>query len=340
MASTAAQSLAKTRLPIVFGAMTIGKPGVEQTRIHSLDQASEVLDLFQEYGHSEIDTARVYGQGSSEEYLGRLDWQSRGLVMGTKFYANPTLRAQGVSHSPDNLRKFLKESLVALKTEKIDLWYLHAPDRSVPFEDTFRAVNDLYQEGLFRRFGISNYMSWEVARINEMCIQNGWVRPSVYQGVYNAIHRGVEPELFPCLRHYGMAFYAYNPLAGGSLTARYGNKKRENVPDQGSRFDPNTKQGTLYRKRYWNDTVFSAVTVVREAMTKHGLTEVQCALRWLEHHSKLQTSGDAIIVGASSAPQLEENLKALEQGPLPSDVVEALDQAWEITKRSSWNYFH
>ncbi|KAF3018996.1 hypothetical protein E8E14_012843 [Neopestalotiopsis sp. 37M] len=332
--------MAKTKLPIVFGAMTIGKPGVEQTRIHTLDEASAVLDVFQKYGHKEIDTARVYGGGSSEEYLGRLDWQSRNLVMGTKFYANPTLRAQGVSHSPDNLRKFLKESLNALKTDQLDLWYLHAPDRSVPFEDTFRAVNDLYKEGLFRRFGISNYMAWEVARINEMCIQNGWVRPSVYQGVYNAIHRGVEPELFPCLRHYGMAFYAFNPLAGGCLTARYRRDNGEDVPSPGSRFDPNTRQGSLYRKRYWNDSVFAAVSVIRQAMTKHGLTEVQCALRWLEHHSKLQTSGDAIIVGASSAAQLEDNLQALEQGPLPDDVVDALDRAWEIAKGSSWNYFH
>jgi aflatoxin B1 aldehyde reductase len=61
-------------------------------------------------------------------------------------------------------------------------------------------------------------MAWEVAQICEICDRNGWIKPSVYQGIYNAIHRAVEPELFPCLRHYGMAFYNYNPLAGGVHT--------------------------------------------------------------------------------------------------------------------------
>jgi len=70
-----------------------------------------------------------------------------------------------------------------------------------------KAVNDLYKEGLFTRFAISNYQAWEVAQICELCIKNDWVKPVVYQGVYNALHRSVEPELFPCLRHYGMAFY-------------------------------------------------------------------------------------------------------------------------------------
>jgi len=70
-----------------------------------------------------------------------------------------------------------------------------------------KTVNDLYNEGLFTRFAISNYQAWEVAQICELCIRNDWVKPAVYQGVYNALHRSVEPELFPCLRHYGMAFY-------------------------------------------------------------------------------------------------------------------------------------
>jgi hypothetical protein len=70
------------------------------------------------------------------------------------------------------------------------------PDRTTPFEETFRAVNKLHQEGYFDRFGISNYMSWEVAYINDMCVQNGWIQPSVYQGVYNSIHRTVEGRTF------------------------------------------------------------------------------------------------------------------------------------------------
>jgi aflatoxin B1 aldehyde reductase len=299
-----------------------------------------MLDVFQKHGQKEIDTARVYGGGSSEEYLGNLNWQDRGLIMGTKYYAYRG-RVPGASstHSASDLRKYLLESLAALKAKKIDLWYLHAPDRTTPFEETFRAVDDLYKEGYFSRFGLSNYMSWEIAYINELCIKNDWIRPTIYQGVYNAIHRTVDTELFPCLRHYGMAFYVFSPLAGGYLTNRYHRSTSE--IEEGSRFDANTTQGKSYRTRYWNSTMFDALDVIREAAGKHGLTEAECALRWLMHHSKLSVeSGDKVIIGASSAGHLEGYLVDFEKGPLPEDVVAALDEAWRMTKGLAYNYYH
>lgn len=220
------------------------------------------------------------------------------------------------------------------------MWYLHGPDRSTPYEETFRAVNELHKEGYFDRFGISNYMSWEVAQINDMCIQNGWIQPSVYQGVYCSIHRSVEAELFPCLRHYGMGFYAFSPLAGGYLTNRY---HRDDVSkiEPGSRFDPKTGQGQQYQKRFMNDTMFDALDIIRAAAGKHSLTEAECALRWMMHHSKLDAKyGDTVIIGASSIKNLEENLRDFEKGPLPNDVVVAFDEAWSKTKGVVANYFH
>ena len=85
-------------------------------------------------------------------------------------------------HTPEEIRKNLNDSLARLKTDKVDLYYLHQPDRTTPYEVTMKAMNDLQKEGLFRRFGISNYAAWEVAQICEMCKANGWVLPSVYQG--------------------------------------------------------------------------------------------------------------------------------------------------------------
>jgi aflatoxin B1 aldehyde reductase len=75
--------------------------------------------------------------------------------------------------------------------------------------------------GKFKRFALSNYAAWEVMEIYHICKQRGFVLPTVYQGMYNALTRDVERELFPCLRRLGMSFYAYNPLAGGLLTGRY-----------------------------------------------------------------------------------------------------------------------
>lgn len=148
-------------------------------------------------------------------------------------------------------------------------------------------------------------------------------------------------ELFPGLKHYGITFYAFSPLAGSQLTGRYRRNTRDTDIEPMSCFDPNTFQGRKYRKRLWNDIIFDALDLVREAAGAHQLTEVECALRWIAHHSKLDVArGDAVIIGASSKKQIEENLGFLEQGPLPSDVVDALDKAWLITKGTVNNYWH
>jgi aflatoxin B1 aldehyde reductase len=242
--------------------------GAEQVRVHSLDEAASILDVFQKYGHSEIDTAIVYGGGSSEQYLGQLHWQDRGLIMDTKFSPRTDLGLGPdvkTTHSSSHLRLALTKSLESLKADKIDMWYLHAPDRSTPYETTLCEVNNLHKEGLFRRFGISNYAAWEVAQIAEICERNGWIKPAVYQGVYNALHRAVEPELFPCLRKYGIAFYAFNPLAGGYLTSRYTREMltKDDGIEAGSRFDPKKRQGQNYRRRYWNENYFDALNILR-----------------------------------------------------------------------------
>lgn len=166
--------------------------------------------MFQKHGHNEVDTARAYGVGSSEEMLGELEWQKRGIIMDTKYFptanfaASPAMGWTTDGHLDEkNLRENIEKSLKALKTDQVDLFYLHAPDRTVPVETTLKIVNDFYKEGKFKRLGVSNYMSWEVAQMSEICKQNGWKQIDVYQGVYNALHRAVELELLPCLRKYG-----------------------------------------------------------------------------------------------------------------------------------------
>lgn len=112
-----------------------------------------------------------------------------------------------------------------------------APDHSVPYEETLEGVNELYLEGHFKRFGVSNFAAWEVAEIVGICERKGWVKPTAYQGescfrrsfanrlvilptrrpagIYNAIHRSVEAELIPACRKFGLSFYEFNPLGGG-----------------------------------------------------------------------------------------------------------------------------
>ncbi|KAF9500383.1 Aldo/keto reductase [Pleurotus eryngii] len=334
-------SAQKSILNVVMGAMTFGAEGQEGARVHDIKDVEAILDAFQAHGHTEVDTARVYAGGTSEEYLGRVDHRGRGLKIETKLVP---WRSHGFSHDPEGLRKHLLASKKALNIDTLEIWYLHAPDRTVPYEVTMKAVDELFKEGHFKRFGISNYAAWEVAEIVGICKANGYILPTVYQGIYNAIHRNVEPELFPCLRKFGIAFYEFNPLAGGFFTDRYlspDGLSPDGQPEKGSRFDPERTQGKAYRDRYWNDAYFGALTSIKKVADDHKLTLAEISLRWVTNHSLMKREyGDAILIGASSLKHIEQNLVDLEKGPLPEDVVKALDDAWFKVKPYATKYYH
>ncbi|GAA6032760.1 hypothetical protein JCM8097_000778 [Rhodosporidiobolus ruineniae] len=326
----------KSAIPVALGLMTWGKEGAEMARVHDIKDCEAMLDVFQKHGHHEVDTALIYGHGSSEEYLGQIDWKSRGLYVATKL-APGNYDNRGVKFTLDSIRKNLDIQLKAIGTDSLDLWYLHMPDYSTPLEETLEAVDTLYKEGKFKRFGISNYAAWQVAALAEIAERRNFIKPTAYQGIYNALHRHVEAELFPCLRHYGISFYEFNPLGGGIFTGQL--KENESV-EKGSRFDTNTKQGQNYRERYWKDEFFHALDLIQPVADKHNLTLAEIALRWVSHHSFLsRDKGDNILIGASSVKHLEANLVDLEKGPLPQEVVDVLDEAWKITKPVASSYF-
>ncbi|KAI1363282.1 Aldo/keto reductase [Xylaria arbuscula] len=321
----------ENKMKVVCGTMSFGAPGTRGSpHINSVEQASGVLEVFQRHGHNELDSARSYGEGTTEALLGDVNWQGRGLKMDTKLYPTAGHPMRGTeksyTHAPEDVRQGLLDSLKALKTDKIEMFYLHGPDRKHSYEDTLRAVNDLHKEGYFNRFGVSNYMSWEVAQMCEICERHGWIKPTAYEGHYNALQRRVEDELFPCLRHYGISFYVYSPLASGFLTGRY---------ERGQPI------GNLHLQHLWNEGYYDAMDVIKPVAQKQGLTVAEMALRWLVHHSALKNElSDAIILGAGSLKNLENNLTDLEKGPLPEEAVKALDDAWFICKPRAPKYWY
>lgn len=330
---------------IVFGTQTFGVAGNEGVRTSDPSDATAILQVLKKRGCTELDTSRVYGDGTAEELLGSVQCQDERFIVGTKIY--PT-KSTGLSiftyqytHEPEDVRRATMDSLTALNTDKVDLLYLHGPDRSVPYERTLEEINNLYNEGRFNRFGLSNYMSWEVAQICEICKKNGWVAPTVYQGIYNVLQRAIEPELIPCLRQYGITLYAFQPLAGGFLTNRYKRGMTNDDYEPGSRFDPKRLQGMVIQGIYMNDSYLDALELIRDAAKKHGLTEAECALRWIVHHSALsEEKGDTILIGASNVKQLESNLGDLEKGPLPETMLQVLDTAWTHVNGVVSKYFH
>ncbi|RVD83674.1 uncharacterized protein DFL_005453 [Arthrobotrys flagrans] len=326
----------KTQLPVILGTMTFG----ENSRITDPEECKRLIEIFKSYGHTELDTARVYNSGTSEIYLGKIG--TSGLTVATKLYPtakpgvnNPT----ATNHTPECINKEVSISLTSLNLQSIDLWYLHAPDHTTDITITLPAVNDLFTSNKIKALGISNYKSWEVARICEISKAKGYQLPKVYQGVYNVIHREVEPELFSVLRHYGISFYAYNPLAGGFFTAT-GPKSVDEDVESGTRFDNTKIQGQMYRARYWKESYFTARSIIEEVANKHGLTLVEVALRWINHHSLMKKENeDKVIIGASSEKHLRENCEDLEKGPLPEEVVEVCAKAWAVVKPDCETYW-
>jgi len=218
-----------------------------------------------------------------------------------------------------------------LKTKKVHILYLHGPDRTTPFEQTLAAVNEEYQKGVFEKFGISNFTAEEVEQVVEITKKNGWVQPTVYQGLYNVLSRANEEKLFPVLRKHGISFYAYSPLAGAFLT--------ESDASKLARFDPERPVGQMYRKHYFKDSHFKALELLREAAAKHDFTVSELALRWINHHSQLSgAKNDAIITGGSKIGNLEASFTSLEKPALPADVLKIAEEVWEIVKGDAASY--
>lgn len=167
---------------VILGAMTFGPDESAGARVTSLDEYNKCLDYFQAQGYNELDTARVYIGGKQEAFTSEAHWKERGLAVATKWYPR-----QPGQHKPEVIKEQLNISLRELKTDCVDIFYLHAADRSVPFEETLEAVNELHKEGKFIELGLSNFTAFEVAEVVITCRERGWVRPTIYQGMYNAI---------------------------------------------------------------------------------------------------------------------------------------------------------
>ena len=212
---------------VILGLMTFGPPGTEAkgARIATLDDFNQNLDYLQKSGYNEVDTARMYIQGDQEAFTREAKWQERGLSLATKCYP-----VAAGDHKPEKLKASLNKSLEELGAKSVEIFYLHAPDRSVPFAETLEACNDLFKEGKFVHLGLSNFAAWEVAEMWNIANERGWVKPTIYQAMYNAVTRDIEKELVPCCRKYGIDIVVYNPLAGGMFSGKY---KSKEVPEEG-----------------------------------------------------------------------------------------------------------
>ncbi len=310
------------RVKPILGTMNFG-PQV------GIEDSLKMVELYVSMGYEEFDTAYVYNNGDSEKFLGNAlkQLKIKNRIVATK--VNPRITGK---LDRDSIQSQFFVSLERLGIEKVDILYLHFPDPETPIHDTFAACAELYQKGYINELGLSNYPAWQVVDICHLCKNQGWLTPSIYQGLYNGLSRNVEPELIPALRELGIRFYTYNPLAGGILAGKYNDI--DNITPGRFTHRPN------YKDRYWKKEFFESLKVLNEACELNGISVIEAAFRWLTNHSDHDiTAGDGVLIGASSIKQLEQNLKYFNKGKLQNEVLDAFDYAWEISKSESPAYF-
>ena len=310
------------KVNLILGTMTFGEsvfpPDVEI-----------FINEFLNAGYDELDTAYVYNEGTCEKLLGEvLPSLKRPYKIATK--VNPRISGK---LDGEAAYKQVNESLERMKLSGVDTVFLHFPDPKTPVISVLEAMADLHKQGKYKELGLSNFPAWLVADVWHICDKNKWVKPTVYEGVYNPLTRKAEIELNSCLNNFGIRFYAFNPTCGGLLTGKY--KNFEDAPSDG-RFThrPN------YQGRYWKKSYFDALEILKNSADKHKINLIESVYRWLAYHSMLNGErGDAILIGASKLNHLKQNIESVKAGPLPEDLVKAFEQAWEITKNDSPEYF-
>ncbi|SCU91209.1 LANO_0D11056g1_1 [Lachancea nothofagi CBS 11611] len=297
---------------VVFGGYTL--PSIPETDIE------EVLAALKTHGVHDIDTARIYP--GSEEWIGKFKLPNE-FVIDTK--------AVGFSKgclSKESIFKSIDESFHLLGVASVNIFYLHSPDTETPLEETVDAIDALYKQGKFKKFGVSNFTPEDVKKIHAYCVSKNYVKPTVYQGNYNAVARTIETTLFPVLRELGMSLYAYSPIAGGFLA-----KTPEEVKEGAGRFDQSTFIGQMYSSLYNRPSIMEALEQWGKIASKAGISNADLAYRWITHHSALKKElGDAVIIGGRSKKTIIQTLDGIHDGPLDTESVAEIEKIWELVK--------
>ncbi len=294
-----------------FGTMTFGKPSDQA-------DATRLVERCLDAGINFFDTANMYQLGVAETMLGEaLRGRRDKVVLASKvrFKMGDGPDQSGLSRAA--IARAIDESLKRLQTDHVDLYYFHFPDWAVPIEESMEAMQRLVEAGKVRYPATSNYAGWQLTEMLFLARERKQKPALISQQMYNLIARGIEQEYLAMSKRFRLALIAYNPLAGGLLTGKH---KIESVLP-GTRFDNNK----LYQDRYWHPQDFQAVARLQEIARASGRTLIGLSLCWLLHH----TPTDSVILGASSMEQLEQNLKAAAEGPLPPDVLKSLDDVWQ-----------
>lgn len=309
--------------PLVLGTMTFGDTV-------NAAAAASLVDAALDAGITVIDTANVYAGGSSEDILGSLIPKRRDSVLLATKAGMP--HPDTGEHSPlsaAGLRRSVDGSLRRLRVERIDLFYLHQPDRTTPLPETMGVIAELVRQGTIGALGVSNFAAWQICELNRVADAIGTPRPVVAQQLFNLVARRIEDEYLEFASTAGLLTMVYNPLGGGLLTGKH---RFAEVPTEG-RFG-SSNLATMYRQRYWNPQLFGAIEALERIATGAGITLIELSLRWLMSKPDV----GAILLGASGVEQLQSNISAAQKGPLSVDLIAACDDVGRILRGPMASY--
>jgi myo-inositol catabolism protein IolS len=284
----------------------------EQDSINTIMAAMEA-------GINFFDTAEMYGDGKSEEVVGKALQNHRDkVVIATK--------AASASLSAEKLIEACEKSLKRLKTDYIDLYQIHWPNRAVPFEETAKALEQLLQQGKVRALGVCNFGAQDIENIKKVA------NIITDQLPYSLLWRAIEDEIVPQCIKSDTGILCYSPLSQGLLTGKY--KSPDEVPlgITGTRFYSHERSNARHGEPGLETETFDAISRIRKICKNTGESMGNITIAWL-----LQQKGVAsVLVGARVPNQLRENIKAADI-VLSVDILKELSAATDELKRKVGN---
>ena len=259
-----------------------------------------------------LDTADMYSNGLSEEYIGKAIKNKRDqVIIASKGGMNPmpsptdTKVAQRVNEGPNksglssvHLKRSVEESLSRLDTDYIDLYQTHIFDPYTNQEETLRALDDLISAGKIRYIGCSNYMAWELVEGIHISKRYGWSEFTTIQPEFSMFEREPESELVHACDKYNVGILPYFPLASGFLTGKY---KRDSIPE-GGRLSGGGH--SAWSEKWLTEENFNTIENLEKWASNKGITMVQLAFAWL----LTKKSVSSVIAGATSKAQIDSNI--------------------------------
>jgi aryl-alcohol dehydrogenase-like predicted oxidoreductase len=314
--------------PLCLGTMTFG---TEWGWGNDEAASKAIFDHYLEFGGNFFDTADMYTNGRSEEWLGKFI-RERGArdraVLATKFTFNAE---QGNPNTGGNGRKniyrALEGSLKRLGTDYVDLYLLHAWDTVTPIEEVLGTLDDLVREGKIRYAGFSDVPAWYAARAQTLAEKEGKHRLVALQLEYSLIERNIEREHIPMAQELGYGITPWSPLAGGFLSGKY---HREDKVGDGGRLSKN--DNPVFDK--FTERNFKVLDALLEVAKELNRAPAEVALHW----AVTQPGITSVIIGATKIPQLQSNISSLDLF-IPEKLRQKLDNASAIENVHPYFFF-